>query len=59
MPVMTVIRKSQPLMSQSEEIETDYLFVMLFFLSYRSWDLVPRMFVLELDNVRSLKSGHP
>lgn len=44
MPMMTVIRKSQPLMSQSEEIETDYLFVMPFFLSYSSWDLVPRMF---------------
>ena len=42
--MMTVIRKSQPLMSQSEEIETDYLFVMPFFLSCSSWDLVPRMF---------------
>lgn len=59
MPVTTVIRKSQPLMSQIEEIETDYLFVTAFFLSYSSWDLVPRMFVLELDNVRSLRSGHP
>lgn len=59
MPATTVIRKSQPLMSQLEEIETDYLFVRAFFLSCSSWDLVPRMSVLDLDNVRSLRSGHP
>lgn len=50
MPVMTVIRKSQPHVTKRGNW-TDYLFVMLFFLSYSSWDLVPRMFVLELDSV--------
>lgn len=44
-------------MSQSKEIETDCLFV-ISFSPYRPWDLVHREFVLELDKVRSLKSGH-
>lgn len=33
------------------------LFFVMSFFPYRSWDLV-RMVVLELDKVRSLKSGH-
>lgn len=60
MVMMIVIRKAKPFLSQSKEIETDYyLYNVILPFPYRSRDLVFWMFVLELDKVRSLKSGHP
>lgn len=59
MVVVIVIRKTKPFMSQCKDIESDCLFFIMSFFPSWSWYLVLRMFVVELDKVRSLYISYP